>query len=298
MDNKTAIITGSNVGIGKETALEFYKRGAKVIMACRNIEKAERAAADIVKQTEGLSNTGQLTVRQLDLSSFESIRKCAQDITRDEPAIHLLVNNAGVMAVPKEISVDGFEMHFAVNYLGHFLFTLLLLPRIIRSAPARIVNVASSAHMFGDGKMHYEDINLEHGYKPMKAYGRSKLANIMFSNELGRRLKGTGVTTYSLHPGVVQTELFRNITETMPMLSRLCRTFGSFFFKTPVQGCQTILHCSLDEKCANETGLYYSECCISTPFARARDERKSEELWNASLQYVQLASDYNPFIAQ
>ncbi|XKL62298.1 hypothetical protein PGB90_002131 [Kerria lacca] len=296
LDGKTAIVTGCNTGIGKETVLEFYKRGARVIMACRNLEKAEAAAGDLKKSTERLKNVGTLIIKQLDVSSFESVRKCAKDILETEPAIHLLVNNAGIMACPKELSVDGFELQFATNHLGHFLFTLLLLPRIIKSAPARIVTIGSVAHVLGDGKMHFEDVNLDRGYTPWGAYARSKTANILFAKELGKRLQGTGVTAYSVHPGVINTELGRYIEETHPWIAWMLKVLGPYVLKTPVQGAQTTLYCSLDGKCANETGLYYAECAPIAPLARARSANRAKELWEESVKLVKL-ENYDPFKA-
>ncbi|KAK7603181.1 hypothetical protein V9T40_003180 [Parthenolecanium corni] len=294
LDGKVAIVTGCNTGIGKETIAEFYRRGAKVIAACRDIQKTQAAIDDIKESTKELQNVGSFVIQELDLSSFESVRKCAERILQTEPSIHLLVDNAGIMACPKQLSKDGYELQFATNHLGHFLFTLLLLPRIIKSAPARIVIVASSAHQFGDGKMHFEDINLDNGYTPSHAYGRSKTANILFARELGKRLKGTGVTTYSLHPGIINTELGRHLHETYPWTSRLANFFIKSFGKTPIQGAQTTLYCALDEKCANETGLYYAECAVSTPMYRARCDERAAELWNESIKLVKL-ENYDPF---
>lgn len=295
LDGKIAIVTGCNTGIGKETVLEFYKRGARVLMACRNLKKAAEAARDIKQQAEGMRHVGSLEIKELDLSSLDSVRKCANEILKTEPAIHLLVNNAGIMACPKSLSKDGYELQFATNHLGHFLFTLLLLPRIIKSAPARIVMVSSTAHQFGDGKMHFDDINLEKGYTPWGAYGRSKLANILFALELGKRLEGTGVTTYSLHPGVIDTELGRHVQSSHPWLSWIFTPILKPFFKTPLEGAQTTLYCALDEKCGNETGLYYKECAVSNPYPRAKNKEVAKELWEQSFSLVRLDDNYNPF---
>ncbi|XP_065216573.1 retinol dehydrogenase 13-like [Planococcus citri] len=294
LDGKTVVITGCNTGIGKETAREFYKRGGKVIMACRNIEKAEQAAEDIKKVCQGLPNLGELIIKELDLGSLESVRKCAAEILETQSAIHLLVNNAGIMACPKYFSKDGYELQFATNHLGHFLFTLLLLPRIIQSAPARIVILSSSAHAYGDGKMHLDDINLDKGYSPSNAYCRSKLANVYFAVELARRLEGTGVNVYSLHPGVINTELGRHIEESHPWLSAILLPIARLFIKTPIQGAQTTLYCSLDEKCANETGLYYAECAVKKAHLRSKADEKAKQLWDESIKLVNL-QDYNPF---
>lgn len=297
LDDKVAVITGCNTGIGKITALELCKRGARVIMACRNLEKAKNAADDIRKEVAEVKNAGEVVVKELNLASLTSVRKCAEDILATEEYIHLLVNNAGIMMCPRQLTEDGHELQFGTNHLGHFLFTLLLLPRIIKSAPARIVNVSSLAHTWGDGELHLDDPTLEKAYSPTGAYGRSKLSNILFTNELARRLQGTGVTTYSLHPGVIDTELSRHLdTAISPIMKRLYQSkLCTIFQKTPWQGAQTTLHCCLDEKAGKETGLYYSDCKARTPAKRARSEQKAQELWDYSLEAVNLPKEYDPF---
>ncbi|CAH1992423.1 unnamed protein product [Acanthoscelides obtectus] len=146
LDKKTAIVTGSNTGIGKHTAKDFFERGARVIMACRNPQLAEKAAEDIKELCKGKSNLGELVAVKLDLSSLKSVRECAKQILAKEKRIDLLINNAGVMMCPYSKTEDGFEMQMGTNHLGHFLFTMLLLPTICNSIPARIVNVSSLAH--------------------------------------------------------------------------------------------------------------------------------------------------------
>ncbi|XP_021939698.1 retinol dehydrogenase 12-like [Zootermopsis nevadensis] len=188
LDGKIAVVTGANSGIGKATTLDFVMRGARVIMACRDIKKADEVAKDILSQTENVEGAGTVEVVPLNLGSLASVRKCAQEILRTEDKIHLLVNNAGVMMCPQSKTEDGFETHIGVNHLGHFLFTCMLLSRIIRSAPARIVTVSSVAHQWGT--MYLEDINLKQSYTPWKAYRQSKLANLLFTKELARRLQG------------------------------------------------------------------------------------------------------------
>uniref|UniRef100_A0A1B6EAX4 Retinol dehydrogenase 13 n=1 Tax=Clastoptera arizonana TaxID=38151 RepID=A0A1B6EAX4_9HEMI len=299
LDGKTAIITGCNTGIGKITAKEFYRIGARVIMACRDINKTEDAAKEI-KETvlpSDDSKVGEVIIHKLDLSSLASVRECAKKILDTEPNIHLLINNAGVMACPKSTTDDGFEMQFGVNHLGHFLFTSLLLPRIIKSSPARIINVSSRAHE--RGRIDFNDLNWEKkSYSPLGAYSQSKLANVLFTVELNKRLREngiTGVNTYALHPGVVETELGRNLDSAYFNGARWITSKVIYFIlKTPEQGAQTTLYCALDKAVENETGLYYSDCKIKSPSRAARDEESAKRLWEESMTLVGMANS-DPF---
>lgn len=199
---KTVIITGGNSGIGLETAVDLAKRNARVLLACRSLEKGEKAVME-VKRRSGNSN---VVFIQLDLSSLDSVRKCAAKILKEEPRIDILINNAGVMMLPKRtLTKDGFEMQFGTNHLGHFLFTNLLLDRIKEAPKARIVNVSSIVYRFGS--INLSNLNSEQSYGPTTAYAQSKLANIVFTRGLAKRLEGTNVTANALHPGAIHTGL-------------------------------------------------------------------------------------------
>ncbi|KAF8774271.1 Retinol dehydrogenase 13 like protein [Argiope bruennichi] len=252
LNGKTVIVTGGNTGIGKETVLDLASRGAKVILACRDVQKGYEAVMDISEKVIKPN----LVVNRLDLASFASIKSFAQDDLENEPYIHILINNAGVAALPKSLTEDGYEMQFGVNHLRHFLLTHLLLDRIKASAPARIINVPSIAHICGH--IDLSDINLNSNYSPATAYFRSKLANVLFTRELAKRLKGTGVTTYCLHPGALYTTLSRHIEYSMSKFSGWLYEFCSrLFFKSPMIGAQTTIYCAVEEKLANESGNYY-----------------------------------------
>ncbi|XP_011883563.1 PREDICTED: retinol dehydrogenase 11-like isoform X2 [Vollenhovia emeryi] len=266
---KTAVITGANTGIGKETARDLYHRGARVILACRDTEKANDALEDIRrnppsranrKQFQG--NPGELAIYHLDLCSLKSVKKCAKNLVKNESAIHLLINNAGVMMCPQEKTEDGFDLQLQTNYLV--------------------------------GAIH-EDLNLEKTYTPFKGYAQSKLATVLFTKELARRLKEAhiyGINVYSLHPGVVTTELGRHFSTTLfPGASTLFQTFTRPILKNPEQGAQTTIYCSVAEEAANESGLYYKECGVATPHWRAQDNQISENLWNQTCQLLNLESD-------
>ena len=211
---KTVIITGANTGIGKETAIDMAKRHARVIMACRSVERGEKAA-DEVRRASGSSN---VVFQQLDLASLTSVRRFCERVLKEEPRIDILINNAGIMACPYWKTEDGFEMQFGVNHLGHFLLTNLLLDRLKEAPAARIVNVSSLSYKRCKG-INFEDINCEHAYHPRDAYGQSKLAVILFTRSLAKRLEGTMVTANCLHPGVICTELGRHSKNHLTIVS-------------------------------------------------------------------------------
>ena len=216
MDGKTVIITGANTGIGKETALDLANRGARVILACRDEKKATIAVDDIKKKT----NNQNVIFKKLDLASLASVRQFSEEILQEEEHIDVLINNAGVMVPPYTLTEDGFELQFGVNHLGHFLLTNLLLDRIKQSTPSRIVNVSSLAHTMG--YLDFNDMMWSKRYQAQLAYGRSKLANIMFTCELSKRLEGTGVFVYSLHPGSIKTELIRHVISGWKVIIMVC----------------------------------------------------------------------------
>ncbi|XP_060537314.1 retinol dehydrogenase 13-like isoform X2 [Cylas formicarius] len=297
LDGKTAVITGCNTGIGKVTVQDFFERGARVIMACRNREKATQAAEEIKQATASKSNLGEIIVEELDLMSLKSVRSCAEKILAREKRIDLLINNAGVMTCPYGKTEDGFEIQFGTNHLGHFLLTLLLLPRICQSTPARIVNVSSVAHE--RGTINFDDLNWSQTpYSAIKAYGQSKLANVLFTKELHRKLREKNikdVNVYSLHPGVIKTELARHVADTYGKGVKLLMSAMRWFFKTPLQGAQTTIYCAVDEKCASESGLYYAECAVKEPSQAAQNEADAKRLWSESLKLVGLPENYEPF---
>lgn len=205
IDGKVVVITGANTGIGKETAIDLAKRGGKIYIACRNKERGEEA----LKQIKETSESENVHFLQLDLASMESIRQFSKRFHELETQLHILINNAGVMAIPKSQTKDGFEMQIGTNHMGHFLLTNLMLDLLKQSAPSRIINLSSLFHWYG--RINKEDLNSEKSYWRWLAYGQSKLANILFTRELAKRLEGSGVTANSCHPGAVNTELMRDV---------------------------------------------------------------------------------------
>ncbi|XP_063418992.1 retinol dehydrogenase 13-like [Mytilus galloprovincialis] len=281
LDGKTVLITGANTGIGKETAMDLAKRGARVILACRDLDKAKTAADDIKNRT-GNAN---IIIKRLDLASLKSIKLFAGDINANENRLDILINNAGIMRCPYWKTENGFEMQFGVNHLGHFLLTNLLLDLIKKSAPSRILTVSSLAHE--RGTINFDDIYSEKSYDPGTSYSQSKLANVLFSRELSKRLEGTGVTTYSLHPGLIDTELKRH-WEKESIILRIFFSIGQYIVKTPEEGAQTTIYCAVDEKLTSESGKYYSDCAEKTPSKEALDDEISNKLWTLSAQMVGL----------
>ncbi|XP_050478961.1 retinol dehydrogenase 13-like isoform X4 [Bombus huntii] len=217
LTDKVIIVTGANTGIGKEIARDLAKREAKVIMACRDMEKCENTRRDIVVE----SRNKYVYCRPCDLASQKSIRDFAEQFKKEHKKrkLHILINNAGVMRCPKMYTQEGIELQFGVNHIGHFLLTNLLLDTLKDSAPSRIVNVSSSAHK--RGKIKFDDLNNEKTYEPGEAYAQSKLANILFTKELANKLKGTGVTVNAVHPGIVRTEITRYMGIYQNFLGRL-----------------------------------------------------------------------------
>ncbi|XP_071346223.1 retinol dehydrogenase 13 [Trachinotus anak] len=283
LDGKTVLITGANTGIGKETALDMAQRGARVILACRDMTRA-RIAADEIRQKSG---NGNVVVKKLDLSSLQSVRDLAKDVEQNEERLDILINNAGIMMCPKWKTDDGFEMQFGVNHLGHFLLTNCLLDLLKKSAPSRIVIVSSLAHE--KGHIHFDDINLDKDYKREKSYRQSKLANVLFCRELAARLEGTGVTVYSLHPGVIRTELGRHLFPSLSLWKRIIAMPFMMLIKSPWEGAQTTIYCAVDESLANVSGLYYSDCAPKTPAPQALDDAAARKLWDLSASMVGLA---------
>uniref|UniRef100_UPI0037E73FDB retinol dehydrogenase 12 n=1 Tax=Semicossyphus pulcher TaxID=241346 RepID=UPI0037E73FDB len=283
LEGKTAVITGANTGIGKETSRDFARRGARVVMACRDLTRAEQAAEEI-RQTTG---NGNVVIRHLDLASLYSVRQFAKDFIDTEDRLDILINNAGVMMCPQGKTEDGFETHLAVNHLGHFLLTNLLLPKLKSSAPSRVVTVSSIAHK--GGRIDFEDLFFDNRtYSPMESYKQSKLANVLFTRELARRGKGFGVSAFCLHPGVIFTDLGRHLQDSFPLLGVVLTPPSLVLMKTPREGCQTTLHCALTPGLEGLSGRYFSDCAEKKTAPEGRDDEVAKRLWEESARLVGL----------
>jgi NAD(P)-dependent dehydrogenase (short-subunit alcohol dehydrogenase family) len=269
---RVALITGANTGIGRVTALELARAGVQVFLACRTEERTRPVVDEIV------AAGGKAAWLPLDLGDFDSVRECARRFLALDLPLHLLINNAG-LAGARGLTRSGFELAFGVNHMGHFLLTQLLLGRLKQSAPARIVAVSSRAHRRAVG-IDWDAVRRPTATRlAIKEYGVSKLANLLFSAELGRRLQGSGVTTYSLHPGVIASDIWRGVPGPLRALIRL----GMI---STEEGARTTLHCALSPALAGETGLYYSDCRAVAPTAVGQDRGLAEELWRRSGEWV------------
>ncbi|XP_040834032.1 retinol dehydrogenase 13 isoform X1 [Ochotona curzoniae] len=281
---KTVIVTGANTGIGKQTALELARRGGRVILACRDKEKCEAAAKDI----RGETLNHRVTAHHLDLASLKSVREFAARIVEEEERVDILINNAAVMRCPHWTTEDGFEMQFGVNHLGHFLLTNLLLDKLKASAPSRIINLSSLAHVAGH--IDFDDLNWQaRRYDTKAAYCQSKLAVVLFTKELSRRLQGTGVTANALHPGVARTELGRHTGMHNSAFSSL--TLGPIFWllvKSPQLAAQPSTYLAVAEELEGVSGKYFDGLREKAAAPEAEDEEVALRLWAESARLVGL----------
>lgn len=282
---RSVVITGTG-GLGYETALELSRAGAEVIMAGRNRKKGEESINKIHKSVP-LAN---IHFEELDLADIISIQKFANRIKEQRQSLDLLINNAGVMTPPqRKITMDGFELQFGTNYLGHFALTAGLLPLLKRGKIPRVVNVSSIAHR--DGVINFDNLQSERNYKPMVSYSQSKLANLMFSFELQRRSEkeGWGINSIAVHPGISRTELIPNGAGKNSPMGILRRVMGPIMFQAPSQGALPSLYAATSTEA--EGGAYYGPTKfnelrgmpkLAKPAPQSRDEKVSARLWDVS----------------
>jgi retinol dehydrogenase-12 len=287
LTNKVAIVTGSNTGIGKYTALGLAKLGAQVILACRDLKKAEETKNEIQMRT----GNNKVLVMELDLADLESVRKFAKNFLEKFQSLDILINNAGVMAfLQRRLTKQGYEMQFGTNHLGHFLLTTLLLDCLKKTNKSRIINVASLAHHYA--RCDFDDIKSEKYYGSNAAYGRSKLANILFTRQLAKQFEKENlkIKAVALHPGVVITELTRNVEENLfiRLLVKIGRPIRYLFFKDTEHGAQTSLNCALLDWEKLENGGYYSDCKLKGTSYQAKNEKLMNEVWEISEKAVRI----------
>ncbi len=280
MAGKICLVTGANQGIGKETAVSLAQRGATVVITSRERDRGEAALAEIKQRT----GNDYISLMLVDFASFASIRQFAADFLAAHPQLHVLVNNAGAYNATRTLTKDGFETTFGVNHLGYFLTTKLLLDAVKASAPARIVSVSSTAH--SRATMNFEDLQGERSYGGFGAYGQSKLANVLFTYELARRLEGTGVTANCLHPGVVRTGFGRNNSGIIGSLFKAGQAIGKPFLLTPEKGAQTSIYLASSPEVEGVTGKYFAKSRETTSNAASQDRDAASRLWELSEQMV------------
>ncbi len=273
LEGRTFLITGANTGIGRETARALAARGARLYLACRS----ELAGRRTIEEIAGQTGNPNLELLSLDLGDLGSVRRCAEAFLATGEPLHVLINNAGV-AGSRGMTASGFERMFGTNHVGPFLLTGLLLERLRSSAPARIVNVASVAHHNASG-IDWDAVRRPtRSFTGMREYSVSKLANVLHAQELGRRLEGSGVTTYSLHPGVIASDIWRRVPwPVRPLMKRR--------MDTPERGARTSVYCATSPGVAGESGRYYDDCRPGEPGAAAT-AALAAELWRRSSEWT------------
>jgi len=276
MAGRVCLVTGANSGIGKVTAEKLAEMGARVALLCRSKEKGEEAMAEISQKT----GSKDLELMVADLASFESIRGFANDFCGGHDALHVLVNNAGLARPRRSVTPDGYETTFQVNYLSPFLLTNLVLDLLKRSAPSRVVNVSSVSHF--SGRMKMDDLQLEKGYGSMKAYSQSKLALVLFTYELARRLDGTGVTANCLHPGGVATNIWGNSLGPFAFMSSVVK----LFLISPEEGAETSVYLASSPQVEGVTGRYFEKKLEKHSSPESYDQALAGRLWEASTKMV------------
>ncbi len=286
LDGKTVIITGATGGLGLEAAVVLARMGTRLVITGRSDARIAAALATI-RERAGTTDVEGL---RADFASQAEVRALAGRILERCPRIDVLVNNAGSVNPTRTLTGDGIEATFAVNHLAPFLLTTLLLERIVASAPARIVNVASAVH--ASGTLDFDDLNFDHGYRTLRAYARSKLANVLFTRELARRLDGTGVSVNALHPGTVGTGIWGHgapASGWKRVLYGAVFAPAKRFMLRPEQGAQTIVYAATSPALEGKSGLYLEKNHPKEPAPPARDAALAERLWHESERLVRTA---------
>ena len=280
MTGRVCLVTGANRGIGRATAERLAELGATLVLVCRRPEDGEGVAREIASVHGGPP----ALVVPADLSSQRSIRDGAEVIRAAHGRVHVLVNNAGVIPRQRETTVDGLEMQFAVNHLAYFLLTNLLLDRLTDGAPSRVVNVSSGAHQ--GGRLDFSDLQGERRYDPVRVYGRTKLANVLFTYELARRLDGTGVTANCLHPGVIATKLMADYMNVPLVGGAIARTFGG----SAEKGAETSVYLAASREVEGVSGRYFVGQRETRSSPDSYDVTLQQRLWEESARLTALAT--------
>jgi NAD(P)-dependent dehydrogenase (short-subunit alcohol dehydrogenase family) len=281
LTGRTCLVTGATSGIGLAAARGLARLGADVVLVGRSRERGERAVEEIRRAT----GSDRLTLMLADLASQAEVRRLAREFLATDRPLHVLLNNAGIVNLRREETADGIEATFAVNHLAYFLLTRLLLERLEQSAPARIVNVSSDAHAQAGGRLDFDDLESRR-YSAMRVYGKSKLANILFTRELARRLAGTNVTANCLHPGFVGSNFARNNGWVAAVAMTLLRPFA----RSPEKGAETAVWLCSAPEVGDVTGEYFQDRQVRTPRVFALDDDDARRLWEVSERMTGLAA--------
>jgi NAD(P)-dependent dehydrogenase (short-subunit alcohol dehydrogenase family) len=273
---KRIVLTGASRGIGRETALALGRMGADLSLVVRDAERGRAVAAEV----KALGGGGDVDVFVADLSSMADVRRAGAEILRAHDVVDVLVNNAGALLMDRQVTKDGFEATFATNHLGYFLLTKVLLDAVKKGPAGRIVNVASEAHH--RGSIRFDDLMSEKAYAGWRAYSDSKLANILFTSELARRLEGSSVTTNSLHPGVIASGFARNNAGIVGLVAKLAAPF----LMSSEDGAKTTIFLATDPSVAATTGKYFAKSRPKTPSREARNAAIAKRLWDATEELV------------
>jgi len=278
MKDKIVMITGANSGIGKAASLALANMGATVVMVARNKEKGEAAKAEIIRE----SGNSSVDLLLADLSSLESVRQLATEFQKKYPKLHVLINNAGLFNQGRHVTTDGYENTFATNYLAAFLLTNLQLEQLKASAPSRIINVSSVGHY--KGHINFDDLNLEKEYGGWKAYGQSKLALVLFTHELAKKLQGTGVTVNAVHPGTVATNIWTRPFGPAGFITALPK----LFMASPEKGAETIVYLASSPDAQSLSGEDLEKLKVKKSSEESYDEEIAQRLWDVSAKLTRL----------
>lgn len=272
-DGRVCLVTGATSGIGIPACVELARRGATVVLTGRSRERGEEA----LRQVRRESGSDRVELRLADLASFATVRRLAADVRHDHDRLHLLVNNAGLYAARRSETADGIETTLHVNHFAHFLLTRELLDLLVASAPAQVINVSSGAHRRVSG-MGFEDLQMRSGFNGRRMYSRSKLANVLFTMELARRLEGTGVRVNATHPGVVATRIWNRNRDWKSFLARLAKPF----MRSPGEGGRAILAPAIDPRYRDADGKYFDRGELRESSPASRDREAARRLWEVS----------------
>jgi len=278
MQGRVVVITGATSGIGQVAAERLAGMGARMVLVARDKARGEATLVRLRERAPGAAHS----IHYADLSRLAEMKRVAAEIAAAEPRIDVLINNAGALFGSRHVTEDGLELTFALNHMAYFVLTHGLRDRLLASAPARVVNTASNAHR--RARLDFDDLQSAHGYSGFKAYGRSKLANILFTRELARRLAGAGVTANCLHPGFVAT---RFGDQTGGLLSSVVRA-AKIFAISSEEGAETLVYLASAPEVANVSGAYFYKCRPATPTKEAQDDAAAQRLWSETAKLAGL----------